>query len=144
MPNLPLCAGAAAFQRVAPLSMAGAGFAGNTELGFPTGAGAITSAARVDSNPILVAGLNSFLFSVECTNLFNVFYSHCNPLTDAILRTFTLIMGTVGLNVLTLGAFETDPATFTTGNVFHTIRLGLQGDGANETLVSARLWLGMR
>ena len=147
MPSLPRCAGAGLFQRMQPLTMAGTGFLDNTELGFPVGAGAITVAARVDSNAILVAGLNGFMIVVQLTGAFDVFVSHCDPFTDAIITTHQIANALAGgINqVLTIGAFGTTTAvTNTTGHVWHTMRLGLQGDVANQTLTSIRLWLGTR
>jgi len=147
MANLPRPAGGGIFQRMQPLVLAGTGWLDNTELGFPLGAGAITSAARIDSNPILVAGLNSFMVMSQLDGAYNVLFSHCDPFTDAILTTHSIVNALGGgvLNITTIGAFSTNTAlTNTTGHVFYVIRLALQGNGANRTLTSIRLWLGTR
>lgn len=147
MANLPRPAGAGLFQRMPPLVMAATGFVDNSELAFPIGANAITVAARVDSSPILVAGLNSFMVMVQCNGSFTLSFSHCNPLTDAILTTHTMQAGLAGgvLQLVTIGAFSTNTATTnTTGHVFHTMRLGLQGVAADRTLTSILMFLGTR
>jgi len=149
MPLEPRHAGNSLFQLMQPLVLAGTAWVDNTELGFSTAAGAIPEqlAGRADSNPILVAGFNSFMVMVQLDGAFNLLFLHCDPFSDVLLTIHQIVTAAAGgvLQIITFGAFSTNGIpTNTTGHVFHTIRLGLQGNGAARTLVSIRMWIGTR
>lgn len=146
MPNIPQLAGAAYFQQISPLMLAGLGYMTNAELGFPTAANGITSAARVDSNPILAAGLNSFMVIANLSGNYNILVSHCDPTTNVILTTHSLRVAVPGPAAVptTFGAFSQGNVVVTTGMVWMVWKLGLQGNGADRTLTDIRVWCGTR
>ncbi len=147
MPIIPRLAGGAFFQQIQPLFLAGTAYLDNTELGFPTGANAITLAARVDSNPILVAGFNSFMVIATLSGNYDISVSHCDPTTNAILVNVPLRTAVPGAPAIptAFGAFSVgNLTTATQGQVWMVWRLGLQGNAANRTLTDIRVWCGTR
>lgn len=144
MPIIPRLAGAAYCQQIQPLVLAGTGWMDNTELGFSVAANAITLAVRVDSNPILVAGFNSFMVIAELSGAWNLSYSHCDPSTNVVL--FTVLVAAAipgpGLQLRTFGAFSAAAAG--AAQVWYVLRVGLQGNAADRTLTSIRMWTGTR
>jgi hypothetical protein len=144
MPIIPRLAGAGYCQQISPLVLAGTGWMDNTELGFSVAANAITVAARVDSNPILVAGFNDFMVIAELSGAWNLSFSHCDPTTNAILFTASVAAAIPGpgLQLRTFGAFSAAAAG--AAHVWWVLRVGLQGNVADRTLTSIRMWCGTR
>jgi hypothetical protein len=146
MPTIPRIAGAAYTQQISPLVLAGTGYLDNTELGFSTAANGITVGARVDSNPIMVAGFNGFMVIANLSGNYDITVSHCDPTTSAILTTHSLRVAVPGAAVLptTFGAFSVGNVVNTVGMVWWVWRIGLQGNGADRTLTDIRVWCGTR
>ena len=146
MPTIPRLGNAAYSQQCQPLVLAGTGYLDNTELGFSTAAGAITAAAPVDSNAILVAGFNSFMVIANLSGAYDISVSHCDPTTDVILTTHSLRVAVPGAAALptTFGAFSVGNVVNVSGHVWYVWRLRLQGNGADRTLTNIRVWCGTR
>jgi len=146
MPIIPRLAGGSYFCQAQPLVLAGSGWLDNTELGFSVAANAITVAGRIDSNPILVAGFNSFMVIATLSGNYDISVSHCNPTTNAILTTHSLRVAVAGAPAVptTFGAFSVGNVVNTVGMVWFVWRLGLQGNAADRTLTDIRVWCGTR
>lgn len=129
MPSRPRIPGAAIFQATLPMQLIGVGWMDNDEMGFPE---EISDTARVDSNPLLVAGFNAFTFFCEPQagpNL-EVFVSHCDPTTGVVLTTELLDTVTFGGGqVIEFGAFANLLPSTNASEVWYVIRLGLLSDG---------------
>jgi len=148
VPTIPRLAGGSYFTQIKPLFLAGTGYLDNAELGFSTAAGGITTAAPVDSNAILVAGFNSFMVIADLSGAYNILVSHCDPTTDVILTTHSLRVAVPGTGSTTtptqFGAFAVGSVVNTTGHVWMVWRLRLQGNAADRTLTTIRVWCGTR
>jgi hypothetical protein len=146
MPDIFQIPGAGLFQQMDPLDPAAVGWMDNATLGFPTGAGAIPFAVRIDSGPILVVGFNSFMAigNVDLDNV-TVWVSHCDPTTGVILVTVTAGSFVAGTDTqLTFGAFHEALAADTTRDDWLVIRIGLQGEAIDATLNRIDLFGGTR
>lgn len=148
MPISPRLAGAGYPTIQQPLFLAATAYLDNTELGFPTGAGAITAAAFVSSNPILVSGWNEFMVIANLSGNYNIDFQHCDPTNDTALVAVAVRNAVPGAASATIptnfGAFSVGTAASSVAHVFMVIRLRLQGSGADRTLTDIRMWCGTR
>jgi hypothetical protein len=108
----------------------------------------IAAAGNFTTDPILVAGYNSFMVSILVgagPGTLTMQYFHCDPTTQALLFSTQVAAGlnpAVTTNT-TFGAFSQQNVP-TSGDVFHTIALRFLAVAGQVTISSLILYLGVR
>ncbi len=124
VPRLP---GAGLLDSCQPLTASGVGWFDANDLGLPPFTVIPAAPGRIDSNPLSVAGFNAFVLviAIDPPDV-NVFVSHCDPASGAILLAQSIGVLVVGGSplIVTFGAFSTN---FLTGDDWNVIRIGFQG-----------------
>jgi hypothetical protein len=131
-------------RRLKPFMLAGAGWMDNLDLELPTTIGAFL----VLSNPILVAGFNSFMLVMEvAVSVVICAVWHCDPQSYAPLGD-ALTIGSVNAGVadaMAFGAFSPAAGEDTAGMDWYVIRIAaLANSPPDATLVYAQLFGGRR
>jgi hypothetical protein len=105
-------------------------------LGLPAGTVIPDAPAIVESNALMVAGYNHFLFLISASSTGgtngSLIVEYCDPVTEAVVASATAIafvLGGAALVPVPWGATALLVATDTTGAVFFTIKLALQTTG---------------
>jgi hypothetical protein len=125
-----------------PLRLAGVGWVTNAELQLPATIGLFV----VYSNPIMVAGFNSFMLFIEvAVDGVDLSVAHCDPRSLQTLQSNGF--GSVAPATPTMvpfGAFEVTVPADTSAMDWYVIRIGLASIGVEATLVNVALFAGMR
>lgn len=128
------------------LMLAAAGLVTDTEF-FTTMPQTVAVGTPFQTNPILVAGFNSFQVILN-TNAgagnYTVTLQHCNPADQTVLTTFNILSAVAvgGLAVGTFGAGNT--AALGGGQVFISYRLLFTAAVASVVFARAFLFFGVR
>lgn len=135
-----------------PQNLIGGGYMPNDSFGFPATPFVVAALASATSDPILVAGWDSFMLIVDFTTggggTSDFRYQILDPETQALIIERTIAVGVAGpaVTLMTFGASSTTAPAATRGDTWFlmALRFTAAAAGFPATYNSVRLWCGVR